>query len=109
MRSRAIPSRSASAALRSPDSTSASRMTPAASLGSGRAAFSSMSPASRSWSRLPQLTPMRTGRSYLSATSIMVWNCRSRFSRKPTLPGLMRYLASASAQAGWSLSRRWPL
>ena len=26
----------------------------------------------------------------------------SRLSRKPTLPGLMRYFASASAQAGWA-------
>ena len=35
-----------------------------------------------------------------SAISMIAENCRSRFSRKPTLPGLMRYLSSASAQAG---------
>ena len=33
-------------------------------------------------------------------------NCRSRLSLKPTLPGLMRYLASAAAQAGCSLQQR---
>jgi len=27
----------------------------------------------------------------------------------PTLPGLMRYLARARAQAGYFVSRRWPL
>ena len=32
-----------------------------------------------------------------------VANWRSRLSPKPTLPGLMRYFASASAQAGWSV------
>ena len=33
-------------------------------------------------------------------------NCRSRLSLKPTLPGLMRYLASAAAQAGCSFEQR---
>ena len=37
----------------------------AASLGSGSFAFSSIRRVSRSWSRLPQFTPMRTGLSYL--------------------------------------------
>jgi hypothetical protein len=31
---------------------------------------------------------------------MMVENCSSFFFPRPTLPGLMRYLASASAQAG---------
>ena len=59
------------------------------------AAFRSISRAARSWSRLPQLTPIRTGRSKRSAASTISSNCRSRFSPKPTLPGLMRNLASA--------------
>ncbi len=55
---------------------------------------------SRSWSRLPQLTPMRTGLRYRQAVSIIAANCGSRLLPRPTLPGLMRYLSSASAQAG---------
>ncbi len=55
---------------------------------------------SSSWSREPQLAPMRTGLSCLIAVSTMAPNWRSFFSLKPTLPGLMRYLSSASAQAG---------
>jgi hypothetical protein len=34
------------------------------------------------------------------AISMMSANCLSFLSLKPTLPGLMRYFASASAQAG---------
>src|SRR5476649_627339 len=52
---------------------------------------------------------MRTGFPYLHAISIMVANCSSRFDPLPTLPGLMRYLASASAHSGYWLSRRCPL
>ncbi|MCY1224854.1 hypothetical protein D9M72_370310 [compost metagenome] len=40
---------------------SASIITLCAGQGSARDAFSSMMRASRSWSRLPQFTPMRTG------------------------------------------------
>src|SRR5579885_2722737 len=40
---------------------------------------------------------MRIGLSYWMAVSIMVANCRSFFLPKPTLPGLMRYFASARA------------
>ena len=81
-------------------------MTARASLGAGEAAFSSISRVSSSWSRLPQLTPMRTGLPYLSASSMISENCRSRLALKPTLPGLMRYLSSASAQAGFSAEQR---
>ncbi len=41
---------------------------------------------------------MRTGLSYRIAISTISVNCRSFLSLKPTLPGLMRYLASACAQ-----------
>ena len=75
----------------------ASRCTAAADTGVGETAFSSISLVSSSSSSEPQLTPMRTGLPYLSASSISVENCVSRFALKPTLPGLIRYLASASA------------
>ena len=39
----------------------------------------------------------------------IIENCTSRFLPKPTLPGLMRYFASASAQAGSRSSSWWPL
>ena len=65
--------------------------------------------ASNSGSRLPQLTPMRTGLPCSSAASIMVANWSSRFAPLPTLPGLMRYLASARAQSGNCFSSLWPL
>ena len=48
-------------ALSSAEVISAWCMTSRASVGSLRFAFSSMSRASTAWSRLPQLTPMRTG------------------------------------------------
>ena len=51
------------------DWISASYITWRASQGSGRPAFSSIRPASSSWSRLPQLTPMRTGLFQRSAAS----------------------------------------
>ncbi|MNN45734.1 hypothetical protein D3C81_1600810 [compost metagenome] len=43
------------------DVISASTITLCAPQGTAREAFSSMMRASRSWSRLPQFTPMRTG------------------------------------------------
>ena len=61
------------------------------------------------WSSEPQLAPMRTGLPCLIASSISVANWLSRFLPKPTLPGLMRYFASASAQAGSAVSSWWPL
>ena len=77
--------------------------------GSGRELFSSIMRVSRSWSSEPQFTPMRTGLSYLQANSIISANCGSRLLPRPTLPGLMRYLASASAQSGCSRSSLCPL
>src|SRR4051812_7986530 len=39
----------------------------------------------------------------------IVANCSSRLLPRPTLPGLMRYLSSATAQSGNCVSKRWPL
>ena len=63
----------------------------------------------RLWSSEPQLAPIRTGLPYGMANSISWANWVSRFLPKPTLPGLIRYFASASAQAGSFASRVWPL
>ena len=71
--------------------------------------FSSINCAASAWSSEPQLAPMRTGLSYWMANSISCANWVSFFLPKPTLPGLIRYLASASAQAGSLLSSVWPL
>ena len=87
----------------------ASRVTARASRGLGEAVFSSISLVSSSWSSDPQLAPIRTGLSFLLAISMMSANCVSRLFLKPTLPGLMRYLSSASAQAGYSASSLWPI
>ena len=100
MRSRPSPSASACSALRRADCTSASRVTSAALFGSSAFAFSFMRRVARLWSRLPQLTPIRTGRPYSMAASTMVAKRSSRFSPNPTLPGLMRYLARARAHSG---------
>src|SRR5579862_604377 len=109
MRSAGRPSFSACAADSRPETTSASRITSSASRGSGRRPLSSIMRASSSGSRLPQLTPMRTGFPYFSAASIMVPNWSSRFAPLPTLPGLMRYFARALAQSGYCVSSLWPL
>ena len=82
------------------DCSIASRVTAPMSAGWASLAFSSMRWVSSSWSSEPQLAPMRTVLPYSIAFSTMVPNCVSRFCLKPTLPGLMRYLSSASAQAG---------
>ena len=87
----------------------ASRSTRPASQGSARCAFSSIKVAASDWSSDPQLAPMRTGLSYWIANSINCANWVSRFLPKPTLPGLMRYFASASAQAGSFASNWCPL
>ena len=79
---------------------SASYMTWRVSQGWARRLLASISSAMISWSSEPQFTPMRTALSYLAAISIIWPNCLSFFSPLPTLPGLMRYLDSASAQAG---------
>ena len=86
----------------SADWTIASRMTARRPAAARARAFSSISRVSSSWSSEPQLTPMRTGFAYLSADSMIVANCDRASCLKPTLPGLMRYLASASAHAGCS-------
>src|SRR5450631_940065 len=52
---------------------------------------------------------MRTGFRYLHAVSIISANCGSRLLPRPTLPGLMRSLPSACAQAGCAFSSLWPL
>ena len=59
--SRPRPSSTARSAEPIADWISASYITLCASHGVERAAFSSIMRASRSWSRLPQFTPMRTG------------------------------------------------
>ena len=109
MRSRARPISSARAADSSAERTIASRITARASIGAALAAFSSISEVSNSWSSEPQLAPMRTALPWRIAISTMVENCTSRLFLKPTLPGLMRYLSSASAQAGCSVSSLWPI
>ena len=103
------PISSARAADNSADCTIASCITARASRGLADLAFSSISRVSSSWSSEPQLTPMRTGLPCLIAISTICGELRSRLSLKPTLPGLMRYLSSASAQAGWSASSLWPM
>ena len=109
MRSRGSPIRSASRALSRAERTSASRITALASSGEALAAFSSISRASSAWSRLPQFTPIRTGRSCSIAFSIIVANRASRLAPNPTLPGLMRYFSSATAHSRTSASSRCPL
>ncbi len=52
---------------------------------------------------------MRTGLPSRRAIAIIVANCSSRLAPRPTLPGLMRYFASARAQSGCSSSSLWPL
>ena len=48
------------------------------------------------WSSEPQFTPMRTGRSYSMAASIMVRKLSSCFLPMFTLPGLMRYFGQSA-------------
>ena len=109
MFSRASPSSTARSAESSAERISASRSTRPASQGLARCAFSSISAAASDWSSEPQLAPMRTGLPYRIANSISWANWVSRFLPKPTLPGLMRYLARASAQAGSAASSWCPL
>ncbi len=108
MRSCASPVSSANAAERIALSTIALSVTSRASSGSACSAFSSISSVSRFWSSEPQFTPIRTGLAWASATSRIVLKCSSR-RLAPTLPGLMRYLASAAAISAYLGSRRCPL
>ena len=59
----------------------------------GGAALASISSVRIAWSSEPQLTPMRTGLSLSMATLMIVAKCSS-WRLAPTLPGLIRYLAS---------------
>ena len=52
---------------------------------------------------------MRTGLLWSIATLQIVVNRSSRREPVPTLPGLMRYLSRAAAQAGSRVRSRWPL
>ena len=74
-----------------------------------RSVFSCMRETTSSWLSDPPLTPIRTGRSWSTATLQMVENCSSRRRPVPTLPGLIRYLSSARAQSGNLVSSRCPL
>jgi hypothetical protein len=108
MRSWPSPVSSASSAERSALWIIASIMTLRASSGCGFAALVSISSVSSRWSSEPQFTPMRTGLPYPSACSMIVTKFSSR-RFAPTLPGLIRYLASASAVSGCLVSSRCPL
>jgi len=57
----------------------------------------------------PQFTPMRTGFWFSTATSIMVRKLSSFLRPTLTLPGLMRYLASARAQSGYFFRKNVPV
>ncbi len=93
------PVSSASSAERIADSIIASIITSRASRGSAVAAFSFISSVRSCWSSEPQLTPIRTGLPLSTATLTIVAKCSSwRFA--PTLPGLIRYFASAAAISG---------
>jgi hypothetical protein len=91
-------------------STIASIITVLASLRSlsGRAALASISSVRSAWSSEPQLTPMRTGLPNSMARSTIAAKFAS-WRLAPTLPGLMRYLASARAQSSYLWRRMWPL
>ena len=52
---------------------------------------------------------MRTGLPNSMAFSIITTNCGSRLLPLPTLPGLIRYFASACAHSRYSVSSLWPL
>ena len=95
-----MPIDSASLAESMAELISASYITDLAPHGVVRWLLISIRWANSSWSRLPQLTPIRTGLFQRMAASIIWPNCLSFLSPLPTLPGLMRYLLSASAQAG---------
>jgi hypothetical protein len=99
---------SPSSADRIADSIIASIITARLSRGAVRAALASIRSVSRSWSREPQFTPIRTGLSLSIATRTIVWKCSS-WRLAPTLPGLIRYFARAAAIPGCSTRSLWPL
>ena len=61
---------------------------------------------SSAWSSEPQLTPMRTGFWFSTAHSTMVRKLSSSLRPMETLPGLMRYLASALRAVGILLQQQ---
>ena len=63
--------------------------------------FSCIRRMTSSWFSEPPLTPMRTGLPWSTAIRQIVENCSSRRLPVPTLPGLIRYLSSAAAHAGY--------
>ena len=78
--------------------------------GSRACAFSSIMRASSSWSRLPQLTPMRTGLPCWHAFSIMVANCSSRFAPLADVAGVDAVLVERCARSREpAASSLWPL
>jgi hypothetical protein len=77
--------------------------------GSDERAFSSISSVRSSWSRLPQLTPIRTALSWRAGRLDHLRELAIVLVALADVAGLMRYFESASAQAGKSVSRRWPL
>src|SRR5258708_7426451 len=105
MRSCESPHSSASSAERMALCTIASMVTSRASRGSAVLAFSSISSVSSCWSSDPQFTPIRTGLPLATATST-IWRKWASWCLEPTLPGLIRYLASACAHPGYLLSAR---
>ena len=108
MRSWPRPVSSASSAERIADSIIASIITSRASRGAASLAFASIRSVSSCWSREPQLTPMRTGLPCSIAARMIVVKLASWYL-PPTLPGLIRYFASAAAISGYSTSSLWPL
>ena len=102
MRSAGRPSSSACAADSSAETISASRITSSASSGAARARVLVHQAREQ---LLVEAAPVDADAHRLAvarcAASIMVANCSSRFAPLPTLPGLMRYLASARAQSGY--------
>ena len=74
-----------------------------------RSVFSCIFETTSSWLSEPPLTPIRTGFALSTAILQIVANCSSRRFPVPTLPGLIRYLSSAAAQAGNFASSRCPL
>ncbi len=80
-------------------------VTSRASLGSDEREFSSIIRVSSDWSSDPQFTPMRTGFWFSTATSTMVRKFESSLRPMPTLPGLIRYFASALRATGILLQK----
>ena len=99
IRSCRSPVSSASSAERSADASIASIMTSRLSRGVASPALASIIVVRRAGSSEPQLTPIRTGRSCSTATRTIVWKFSS-WRLPPTLPGLIRYFASARAISG---------